>query len=355
MIARVRARPPGPARWDFSRGKCLGRWQMQAEGEQAEGETQLLNPPMVGETAGSCVVLACWRLLHVMLRHASSRKCSGLLRPQWRIRIPSAVHACACVQVHALAVPSGSGRPWCQVAAAARGDGTVELFDVDAAEAAGSSSSGGGGAGRGKGGHKGQGGKGAGKGGGGAGPQADAGGEQGAPPCSGGRGAGAGGAGPRRWRGPLMLDRAQGGHTRPASTLCLLGLGPPAGSSSSGGGDDGAGACPSHVLSGSEDRRLLLWRLPRLAQVQGGGGGTEWAWPDAEEGGSQGEGADGGGGGGGVQGPLVCAQPHGRKINCVHAAVGAGGGGGEGGGARALAFVADTSRRLACYRVELGT
>ncbi len=75
--------PPPPHRWDFAAGKCLGRWNLQQLQTQAgAGEQQLFNPPFV----------------------------------------------------HALAVPpvpASAPRHWCQLAAAAAGDGSVVLFDVE--------------------------------------------------------------------------------------------------------------------------------------------------------------------------------------------------------------------------------
>jgi len=255
------------------------------------------------------------------------------------------------VQVHALCVPATSSRPWCQVVAAARGDGSVEVFDLDADAQASSSSSG----------------SGSSRSGAGGGKQGKGTAEAGDGSCSSSSVAVGDGEvveGGRRnvpWRGPLVLNRAQGGHTRPATTAAFLGDvsvsasnvqstdsgGRGSSSSTSASKQQGAAAgAPSHLLSGSEDRRLLLWRLPLLGQLQGGG--TEWR-PQTEQ-----QGSEGGPDGDGRRSLLAESFEHGRKINCVHIAPNP---------TQqqhssvhpysCVAFVGDTSRRVSCYRIEV--
>lgn len=244
------------------------------------------------------------------------------------------------VQVHCLAVPSTSARPWCQFVAAARGDGSVEVFDADAQPSSSSSS-------------------------GSSGSKAKGPNRAQAAADEGGQGA------CKSWRGPLLLTRAQGGHTRPASAACFIGDASDTGAGSAqGGGGQGGGACspgvpkrssagrgaPTHVLSGSEDRRLLVWQLPQLGQAQGSGV-TEWLVSGGSQGGE--ESAQGllrqhgdGNGSSAQQGPpqlLAGEASHGRKINCVHAVPAPSASSLH----STLACVGDTSRRLACYRLDL--
>ena len=181
------------------------------------------------------------------------------------------------------------------------------------------------------------------------------------------------------WRGPLLLTRARGGHTRPASAACFMGetFDTGTGGSQGGGGSAGSsgasskrsaakGGAPTHVLSGSEDRRLLVWQLPQLGQAQGSGV-TEWLASGVSQGGEDvgAQGPDGcgdasphgdaAGGGGSAQAKqgqpqlLVAEASHGRKMNCVHAVPATSAESPKG----TLAFVGDTSRRLACYRLDL--
>ncbi|KAF5840759.1 WD40-repeat-containing domain protein [Dunaliella salina] len=311
------------ARWDFSRGKCLARMRIEMEAT-AEGESQLFNPPMV----------------------------------------------------HALAVPGTSSRPWCQVAAAARGDGTVEVFDVDEASSSNSSST-----------AVSRGAKPASKGRGvaashGAAGVATAGGNAigSSSSSSSSRLAGDRGSGGRPWRWPLVLNRARGGHTRPATTVCFVGdaeacnnrggsvpgstqaqepasssgTSQPKGNSGSGSsgkhakGGLGSGA-PTHLLSGSEDRRLLLWRLPRLRQGQAG------LEPDLgirNEQGMEGGGALQGSGDGEEERHLVAEHHHGRKVNCLHVSA-LPQQGLHGAHLQHLSFVGDTSKRLQVYKLSV--
>lgn len=140
----------------------------------------------------------------------------------------------------------------------------------------------------------------------------------------------------RSWQGSLVFNRAKGGHTRPATAVAFLSAASSsdlAGTSSSK--QQGAGHTPSHLLSGSEDRRLLLWELPQLG-VQGKG--TEWvSHADEHESGERSAESK----------SLVAHADHGRKINCVHVMH-------SGDAEQApLAFVGDTSRKLSCYHCEV--
>eukprot|EP00983_Pelagomonas_calceolata_P064375 1148091-Pelagomonas_calceolata.AAC.10 len=273
-----------------------------------------------------------------------------------------------------MAVPSTSSRPWCQVAAAARGDGTVEVFDVDKASSSSNSSAVSSGAKPGKG-------RGA------AAVQGDPGAATagrnaiGSSSSSGGGIMGNRGSGGRPWHWPLVLNRAGGGHTRPATAVCFVGdaeacdrgdpaqgpVGTQEGASSSApsqpksnsGGSSGrptkgvGSRTPTHLLSGSEDRRLLLWRLPRLGQGQAGG--LEWQ-PTPESGSEQCR--EGGGasescsGDGEERRHIVAEHAHGRKINCVYVSslyqqmpqedhL------------QHLTFVGDTSKRLQVYKLTV--
>lgn len=174
----------------------------------------------------------------------------------------------------------------------------------------------------------------------------------------------------KSWRGNLMLDRARGGHTRPATSVCFLGGLEEGDSSSKGGGKGKAGGAalgaPSHLLSASEDKRLLLWQLPLLGQVQGAG--TEWMPRCNAEGSEQGGGVtevEGGGKGQrdeAVQGGsasagsqcLAAEHMHGRKVNCLHVPWHFQPPSHSPPSHCRLAFVGDTSKRLTCYAVDIG-
>lgn len=216
-------------RWDFSRGKCLDRWRVGAPSIDPAGsgpdtsENQLFNPPLI----------------------------------------------------HALSVPAVMGRPWCSLAAIARGDGVVSMWDADAGgPGAGvaaqpappppakpqpgpskASSKKGGAASKGKGGGTAKGG-------------------------AGGSGSVGGAAGKESWGGPWDMGRSEGGHTRPASSVCFAWV----------GAEQGVGCGPTHVVSGGEDRQLFAWRV---SAPEGRGSPLEETSAEAEE--QQQAGAEGSG------------------------------------------------------------
>ncbi|KAL6763223.1 WD40-repeat-containing domain protein [Haematococcus lacustris] len=311
------------ARWDFSRGKCLRRWTL-GPASPGQEEAQLLNPPFA----------------------------------------------------HALATPAAvtgsASRPWCQLVAVAQGDGSVRVLDADSAtdsttasptpqvavkqQAAPRAASD----------HRAA-----------PGRQSKA---QALDDCQedlevGGGGTVAGttegrpapsGAGASvhedvsltsfshpahldsanqnlrqramgrllksdwgdRWLGPMMYDRSMGGHTQPCTAVCFASFGSAARSLSPCNGaaelpgaprptahTSQAGSPPHVLVSAGDDRRLLVWQLRQAAGEQQGAGGPS---------------------------VLLWDVLHGRKVNALH------------GGSGALAgwvAVADTSKRVSCYRV----
>lgn len=241
--------------------------------------------------------------------------------------------------VHALAVPqvASSCRPWSQLAAVALGDGSVHVLDADMKPdecAVGASSSGKT-----------------------ARPSSKVRKHQQRPKGQAFAGAAFGsveavGAAvgavwavrtPGAWVGPRRWGREEGGHSRPAAAVAFV-WEPPGGLH--GGGQERLSPLesdggPAYVVSGSQDKRLLLWglRMGRMGEAGGCGAGqgqqgesgmaelehSETATAHGEEPhGPQ------------SRAPLVEVQ-HGRKVNCLHSW-------------SQLIAVADTSRQLTLYR-----
>lgn len=368
------AAPPLPFgththRWDFSSGKSLERWSVNQVCPCACGLSEHLDF-CVHLVAGGPVTQS-----NVSLR---------ALNPATPSQVAESTSENQLFNpplVHALAVPatSSSCRPWSQLVAVARGDGTVQVWDADApAPKPSPGSSGAGGSGGGKSGKKG-GSKGGAKQ---AAPSAAAPAAAGAPAGqeaehsaqgteAGSESQGTQGAGssssssspsipslpPGTWLGPRELGRAQGGHTRPASSLAFAWL-EPAGASVAAAGSSGSKAAggsqggPTHLVSGGEDRRILVWRLRApLAHADAPLEATGAARATGEGAGSVTEPA----GVSSQEGPTGTAEAapwselaldfkHGRKVNqlCV----------GSWQGGPSLLFVADTSKLLSCYRMD---
>ncbi|GLC47933.1 hypothetical protein PLESTB_000041300 [Pleodorina starrii] len=313
------------AKYDFSRPKCVDRWDMAAlaAGSGAPGGAaaatsggggggQLFNPPFV----------------------------------------------------HQVAVPPGDARPTCQWAAAARGDGAVVVLDADVSSAASGSSgpttplaaaAGSRGTGRGGGASRGS---------------------IRAVGSSGG-GGGGGGGGPMR---PLVLDRDLGGHTMP---VCSVAFAPCSAATAAAAAAAAASEAPAtaagcRLYSGGEDCRVILWDvggalaaraagLPLVgpaaaaaaapgdvgreageaeaaavargaeASASGGGGAPEEGEGKGEE---EGEGQEGG------RVAVLAEVRHGRKVNqlCCTELDGA-----------ELVAVAAVSKFVVVYRTQTGT
>lgn len=260
-------------KWDFSRGKCLGAWSMQDEGEQggAGGTSQMYNPPFV----------------------------------------------------HCIAVSTTANSPVVKRAcAAARGDGVVAVFDIDAAnpgtqkQTKGTSNN--------------------------IGSAVKSGTQKDSTRCSPVNGS-------RVDVQPgfnVLLGADAGGHTRPVSSCCFL--------------HNGAGR---YLASGGEDKRLVVWNWQQQYhaqrqseagnpdQVQHMAGEAEQQQP-AVNGESSASGPFGSSGNAGVfssanqGGPMdviAWQQYHGFKINALCSMP-------QGSHAESL-FVADTSDKISLYMI----
>ncbi|KAG2453842.1 hypothetical protein HYH02_002049 [Chlamydomonas schloesseri] len=306
------------AKYDFSRPKCIDRWDMAAlaaqPGAGGGGGGQIFNPPFV----------------------------------------------------HQVAVPAGEARPGCGWLAAARGDGAVVVLDADVSSAVSASSGptsvlaaagGGGGGGRkGGGGSGGGAGKGKGKGGGG----------------------GSGGGGVML---PLVLDRDVGGHTLPVCSVAwspgaaaaaadaLLAAATATAASAAPPAELTEPATPAatsscRLYSGGEDARVVVWDVGAALSARASGrplvpppwqprppAPSAAAGDDADSSGAAGPGTAGGTGGDGTDDgqagavAVLAEVSHGRKVNQL-CALGLDG--------KELVAVAAVSKFVVLYELRIG-
>ncbi len=261
------------ARYDFSRPKCVDRWEMGAL-TAASTAAAMGRGPAGGAAAGAGG--------------------GQIYNPPF---------------VHQICVPKTDERPVGQWVAAARGDGAVVLLDADVSSSVAgcsgatslvASNSGG------RGGRRGGGG-----GGGGGGGQK-------------GKGGAAAGLAV-----PLVLDMDVGGHSRP---VCSVSFAPGRGGEQAGE----YGAC-GRLYSGGEDKRVLVWDVAGIVKARqegtgvwaggveesGEAGGAEGIKDgeaaSAEEEGQAGEGGSGGGRAQGRSTAVLAEVLHPRKVNQVWA------------------------------------